>query len=245
LFVNDGSIDGTQRVLAEMCLHASGRLSYINMPVNSGKAEAVRAGLLAAMKGHPRQVGFWDADLATPLAAIPLFRDCLDRREASQVVIGTRVPLLGRSIQRRPVRRLLGGMFSLAASAVLGVRVRDTQCGAKLFRVTPALVESLQRTFLSRWIFDVELLLRLLAGWRGDRHCAQLSVFEFVLDEWNDVKGSKLRPFDFVRAFFELAALWRQYRWGGKRGAALPEVTVILPPLAPEERQPPSKRKAA
>src|SRR5439155_22120196 len=138
LLVNDGSRDGTLALLRSLCRHPSGRLSLLDLPSNGGKAEAVRLGVQEAMRRGAALVGYWDADLATPLEAIVHFREILERRGDCQMVVGTRLPLLGRGIERRRLRRILGGGFSWAASCVLGTRLVDTQCGAKLMRATAA-----------------------------------------------------------------------------------------------------------
>jgi hypothetical protein len=36
-------------------------------------------------------------------------------------------------------------------------------------------------------------------------------VYEFPLHEWHDVAGSKVKPWDFVRAFFGLALIYWHY----------------------------------
>ena len=102
-------------------------------------------------------------------------------------------------------------------SLVLGLRVYDTQCGAKMFRVTPDLRPIFGEPFRSRWIFDVEILARLIAARRGD-DSARLEnyIYELPLMEWRDVHGSKLRGSDFAAAGPHLARIWWTYL---RRGA--------------------------
>ena len=137
LFVNDGSTDGTGELLDELAKSNPTRLCVLHLERNSGKAEAVRRGLIEAGEMSCRYAGFWDADLATPLDAIPEFIEHLDDFPDVQMMFGARVRLLGRQIERRPLRHYLGRMFATTASFVLGVPLYDTQCGAKMFRSTP------------------------------------------------------------------------------------------------------------
>src|SRR5687768_13536106 len=160
LFVDDGSTDDTWQVL--QALHASDpqRFMIDRLPENAGKAEAVRQGVLRAWAAGAEYIGYWDADLATPLEAIPAFCDRLDARPDLLIVFGARVRLLGQTVARRAVRHYLGRIFATAASLVLGVAVYDTQCGAKLFRASAEVHSLFQRPFVTRWLFDVELLAR-------------------------------------------------------------------------------------
>jgi dolichyl-phosphate beta-glucosyltransferase len=142
LFVDDGSTDRTVEVISELCTRQGDNTSgqacrLLCLKQNQGKAEAVRQGLLSALSEQPRYVGFWDADLATPLSAIAEFRDVLDRQPTLDWVLGSRVLLLGRRIERLRSRHYLGRVWATAASLLLNLPVYDTQCGAKLFRATP------------------------------------------------------------------------------------------------------------
>jgi glycosyltransferase involved in cell wall biosynthesis len=211
-FVDDGSTDQTTRLLDSIRTDQPDRFRLISLPANQGKAEAVRLGLLEALQHDPDYVGYWDADLATPLQEIDRFVATLDRLPAVDVVLGSRVPLLGRKITRSFMRSALSRCFSLAASMALGCRVRDTQCGAKLFRVSSPLTIALSEPFISCWIFDVELLARLIALHATSPAC---TLYENPLDSWKEVEGSKLRPKHFVRAIAEWIAIY--WRYSGTR----------------------------
>jgi dolichyl-phosphate beta-glucosyltransferase len=221
LLVNDGSTDGTHELLEEMVQLEPDRLGVLHLERNGGKAEAVRRGMLEAAALGALYAGFWDADLATPLEAIPEFVDHLDSYPELQMVMGARVRLLGRQINRRPMRHYLGRAFATAASVVLGAPVYDTQCGAKLFRMTPDVIRLFEVPFRSRWIFDVEILARFLR----EPHEAEPDrlIHEIPLESWRDVAGSKVRPRDFARAFWELVEIHHAYR-RTKRRAPAPSV---------------------
>ena len=108
-------------------------------------------------------MGYWDADLATPLSTIPEFIEKFQSSRALVAVCGSRILRLGASIQRLVFRHYLGRVFSTVASNILNIPVYDTQCGAKLFRTEHAeLIFS--EHFISRWFFDVELFARALLG---------------------------------------------------------------------------------
>ncbi|MEM7810209.1 MAG: glycosyltransferase [Planctomycetota bacterium] len=206
LFVDDGSKDDTGRVLAALAESRPGRLAVMTMPQNVGKGEAVRRGLSAAIGSDAAYVGYWDADLATPLDEVDDFIRLLDRDRDIDAVVGARVKLLGHEIVRRPLRHYAGRAFAAAAAAVLGLPMYDTQCGAKVFRVGPVSADALAEPFASRWIFDVELLGRIAAR-RPDHPYG--GVVERPLGRWVDVAGSKVGLKAVLGAAF---GLWRTAR---------------------------------
>jgi glycosyltransferase involved in cell wall biosynthesis len=205
VFVDDGSTDRTGVVLADMAARSGGSISVLALPKNVGKARAVQLGVLSAFDRQPEFVGYWDADLATPLAAIPEFLEVLKARPDVEIVMGARVKLLGRDIRRQAARHYTGRVFATAASFALGVGVYDTQCGAKIFRATERIRTIFAAPFRTRWIFDVEILSRYLAL-LGTRQ-GEAQICEVPLKHWRAVPGSKLRPGHFVRAIWDLAMI--------------------------------------
>jgi dolichyl-phosphate beta-glucosyltransferase len=223
LFVNDGSRDNTLELLQAMREGREDRIRVLDIKENAGKAEAVRAGMLKAIEqGDTAYVGFWDADLATPLQVIPDFVALLENSNRIQMVFGSRVRLLGREVARRASRHYLGRVFASLASITLRLPIYDTQCGAKLFRVTPELASVLKEPFLSRWVFDVEILARYVAFYRGSVAYLQDSIYEFPLPRWHDVDGSKVRPGDFITAAVDLYRIHHKYLAGWGRSKFAP-----------------------
>lgn len=209
LFVDDGSKDTTRQILDDLAAKHPERIRVLALEKNSGKAEAVRRGLVAAIEAKRSTfVGYLDADLATPAHEMLRLVEIM-RRSTAQVMFGARVALLGHRIERSTARHYLGRVFATLASLSLRLTTYDTQCGAKLFRVTPTLAAALSDRFISRWAFDVELLGRLLAGSEHAAPIPTASVWEEPLRAWRDVKGSKLDPAQMGRALFDLAKIER------------------------------------
>jgi glycosyltransferase involved in cell wall biosynthesis len=219
LFVNDGSTDGTKELLIRMSQACPERIRSVDLERNGGKAEAVRRGFLESFASGYEVIGYWDADLSTPLEAIPVFCRILEDRVAD-TVIGSRVRLLGRQIRRRPLRHYLGRLFATCASLAIGLPVYDTQCGAKIFRNTERLRLVFRTPFRVNWTFDVEILARflLLERIHGGPKIGERFV-EHPLERWDDVPGSKLKGRDFIRGAWEILKIgyWMRAPWAGRR----------------------------
>jgi glycosyltransferase involved in cell wall biosynthesis len=208
-FVNDGSADKTGDVLAALAGRWPGQVQALNLAANAGKAEAVRRGVLHAHASGPfGYIGYWDADLATPLEEACAMIRFLHDRPNVLVVLGLRLARLGADVTRSAQRHYLGRLFATLASLVLQLPVYDTQCGAKLIRrdVVPDLFGE---PFSSRWVFDVEMLARLRTLVGRDRMLTD--VVEFPLWTWHGIDGSKMRPSAMLRAPLELWAIARRY----------------------------------
>jgi dolichyl-phosphate beta-glucosyltransferase len=213
LFVDDGSNDATSGILDGLKARAPEAVDVIHLPANRGKAGAVREGILAGLRLEPELVGFWDADLATPLSAISDFLALASKRPEVDIILGSRVMLMGRDIRREAWRHYIGRAFATGVSLSLNLPVYDTQCGAKVFRANDAAAAVFAEPFHSSWIFDVEVLARYLALPAGPGEPARRDrIYELAVPRWHHVHGSKLRWTDFLRAVYELVYIHRTYR---------------------------------
>ncbi len=220
LFVDDGSTDGTALMLEELRRSFRDQVLVLSLPQNAGKAEAVRQGLLHALDQQPlpTYVGYLDADFSTPPESLEPFRDLLQRRKDLQGVIGVRMELGGRHIKRELHKSVLNKTLAWLSSAVLGVRFRDPTCGAKLLRASPELRSALHRPFLSRGIFDVELISRLgLYFERSGLGPLEWSLYEYPLEQWSDVGGSHRKVDDYFDALWDLGKIFWENTWYGFR----------------------------
>ncbi|MEE4313231.1 MAG: glycosyltransferase [Desulfofustis sp.] len=209
LFVDDGSTDRTLEKLQSIESGAGNRVFILTMPHNHGKAEAIRQGVLQGLRHPVEQLGFWDADLATPLPAIAGLTGVMAADPAVKMVCGARVQRLGAAIHRHWYRHYPGRIIATSISALLGLPVYDSQCGAKVFARDLA-EQIFAESFLSRWLFDVELFARTI-GLVG-RHQAARIIYEYPLTHWTDIGTSKISPAYLPKIPFELWRIHRHYR---------------------------------
>lgn len=206
VLVDDGSSDNTLQVLKRLSEAAPDRIFVLALAQNQGKGEAVRRGLQLAIKGGAQWVGYWDADLATPLEEISRFGRIQVENNDKRILLGARIKRLGAKIVRKPLRHYMGRVFATLVSNLFDLEVYDTQCGAKIFHNSSALASALETRFVSKWIFDVELLLRLRDALGASEFVG--TAVEIPLRTWVDVDGSKVRPKDILRSLGDLFRIY-------------------------------------
>ncbi len=209
LFVNDGSTDQTKLILGELAKR-NDHIDILNLEHNSGKAEAVRAGVLHLSKHESFPfIGFLDADLATPLNEILAFEKLMYADKHCKLVLGSRWKRLGSRIQRSTFRHYLGRLFATVVSLLFGLSVYDTQCGAKLFR-NENLDIIFGDSFVSNWFFDIEIICRYQRQYQNkpvDDWAAEIPIHA-----WNEIGGSRIKFLDFITAPWALLKIKWHYR---------------------------------
>lgn len=203
IFVDDGSKDQTISLLCGALAALPDKVDALIMKQNGGKAEAVRQGLkFAAKRGH-EYIAFLDADLATPIDAVLDFASVADRMPEIDVVFGSRKGGLGHRVYREFHRKIISKVCATLGRLATGLPISDTQCGAKLFRNTPAFWRALDNPFSAGWLFDVELFLRISDPNKKKRN----RFFEYPVIEWTEIPGSKIKTSDVVKSGFKMLGL--------------------------------------
>jgi hypothetical protein len=142
------------------------------------------------MSSRSRYVGFFDADLATPVETLVAAMDRLQSGAAA--VIGSRHCAGAEFAQVQPTGRRLGGAAFRLLTRNLVTGVHDTQCGFKFFE-REAVMRALVACRSTGFAFDVELLRQLQ---RDGEEIVELPVC------WSHADESSFRPWrDGVASF--------------------------------------------
>lgn len=208
LFVNDGSTDDTEQLLQAFA-SSEGRVQVVSFAQNQGKGEAVRQGVLAANTWQSfTYLGYFDADLSTPLSEVVPMSQLLSQTPEVLLVVGSRIKRMGAVIKRNELRHYVGRIFATFASLLLDLPIYDTQCGAKLFR-NELVVIGFQESFSSKWLFDIELLARMIQ--QDGRKKIMKLVLEYPLGTWIEKGNSKVRLSDLFRVPFAFFRIYLRY----------------------------------
>lgn len=178
LIVVNGSRDQTEALVRDEYLRRLEAIRLVVIPEKVGKGGAIMRGLQEA---RGEKIAFTDADGSTPPSSLLRLVDAL---EAPGICIGSR--WLDHSVIGVPQplpRQLASRIFNLWVRLLFRLRVKDTQCGAKV--MTREVMEAvLPLLGCTQWAFDVELLFHI-------RKCGY-PIQELPV-EWNNAEGSKLK----------------------------------------------------
>jgi len=224
IFVDDGSVDQSYEKLSK--LPKPTRYEILRLPTNHGKGEAVRAGILHFFESqevdidfsrqHSDQscklIGFIDADGSiTKFDILRIFKvaeskiiletDLVRNNSGlpANAVWASRVALKGRNIERKFSRHYIGRAINTFLSPNFNSIPYDPQCGFKIFEVSPEFRKALQEPFVTRWFFDLEIILK----WQRENNSA-LNIWEEPLETWKEISGSHLSVFNAFSIFKEV-----------------------------------------
>lgn len=147
-------------------------------PGHVGKGGAV---MLGAQSAQGDLIGFVDADGATPPEA---FDELVKKISLDGCIIASRWMKGAQMSPRQPLaRRFASRCFNGLVRILFGLRLTDTQCGAKLLR-REVIQPVIRNLGVTSWAFDVDMLFQT------KRLGASIREIPTV---WNDVEGSKIR----------------------------------------------------
>jgi len=153
ILVDDGSLDGTAAVAERIVQRHGGTVRLVRHDVNRGYGGALRSGFAAARYDY---LAYTDGDRQFRIADLARLVERAQETR-SPVVIGYRLKRAD-----PPLRLVYATLYRVANRIWFGLRVRDVDCAAKLFRR-----DVLQNISVHSdgAFFSAELLIRLrLAG---------------------------------------------------------------------------------
>jgi len=213
-FVNDGSSDNTITVLNEIKEARPNQVHVLDMPVNGGKAAAVRAGALHLEEFTDADyIGFIDADLSTDFQDFKALVNTLNSNEMLDVVYGSRNKGESSGIDRNFFRAIFSNIVKAFIYLILRLPIEDTQCGAKVFR-KKIVLKTFSLPFQTRWLFDVEIFIRLKRYYKPDN--VMNHIYEQPLAKWVHVDDSKLGAKDAIQIPAKLILIWYKYNTTGE-----------------------------
>ncbi|HEV7780819.1 MAG TPA: glycosyltransferase [Chitinophagaceae bacterium] len=208
-FVNDGSRDKTLTILLELQSKNPQQFLVSDLEVNRGKAEAVRQGILKMTADKKfRFIGYFDADLATPLSEINNLLGYFNGNDQLEIVFGSRKKTSDNNIRRNIFRHNFGKSYAWLTTSILGLPIYDTQCGAKIIRASTAAIV-FKDPFLDQWLFDLEIFCRIKKE-KGDAF--KQSIKEVVVDTWTEKGDSKISFKDVAVLPYKTLKLFFKYR---------------------------------
>ena len=206
LLTDDGSTDKTSEILNGFESDFDNVQTLICKD-NLGKAEAIRQGVLHAGNVYDF-IGYIDADLATPVSEFENLAFFAEDNRHYNFIMGCRVKKIGSTIIRYSYRHYIGRIFAtIISKIILKAAFYDTQCGAKIIEYNLA-KELFNRPFLTKWFFDVELLLR----YRKKNRDFQQHVYEYSLNKWIEKGDSKITIGDMFKFPFQLILIFFSYK---------------------------------
>jgi len=200
IVANDGSTDNTVEVARAAVKGLN--VTVVTLPSNSGAGAALKQGVLAA---SGQRVLICDADGPVPFEHVLRLERAI--KSGSQIAAGSR--LLKHSSSHCPqpfYRKAIGKVWVQLVQAILPIRIRDTQCGFKLFTLDAAhrIFENLKE---NGFAFHVESII--LAQEFGYR-------IKEVPVHWDDSPGSKINLFrDPIKMFWALLRIRQNYPAAG------------------------------
>lgn len=199
-FVDDGSKDRSSELIKEFIKKNSTnkfKFFYLKLNKNMGKGYALKYGI---RKSSMHWILTTDIDLSVPLHQIIKWEKS-NQIKNSKIFFGSR-NLKNSKVEKNILRFLLGKIFTFLTKILFNIKLKDTQCGFKLYErgIAKGIFSGLTRY---GYIHDLEIAL--IAKKR------KLNIKELPV-KWTHKKGSKLNIIiDPIIMFLNILSLKIKY----------------------------------
>ena len=200
--IDDGSTDNLFFDIESYTAIKKLNVEIVKLDFNEGKAEALRQGFLRSIEENFSILLMADADFSASVSEV-LNLGSLLNSTGKEIVLGSRLKTSDNEIVSKISRFLAGRVFAIQVRFLFGLKIYDTQCGYKAFRNTHEFRNAISKPFLDRWLFDLELLLRI----RSQNPAKVLTWLEYPLQNWVEVPHSKVllrQKFRAIRSLYKL-----------------------------------------
>lgn len=206
-FANDGSSDQTSTFVRSRLVDDRNRF-LIDFTENQGKAAVIRKAVLHVMQNNDKNYshyGFIDADLAIPLEQLNRLVQESEKQMSGRMFVTVRTEK--EFAQSSRIRYYVSKVWKfLFVRLFFGLGISDSQCGCKLIDARVA-DKAFREEFISRWLFDIEIVFRLLASNKD-------AVKEVPIIHLNDNSGSTISNFAIVKLFNDAFKIYARYKIG-------------------------------
>lgn len=193
LVVNDGSTDNTAKIIEKLAKKDS-HVKLINHIQNGGYGEALKSGLYGA---RFENIVYTDSDLQFDFSEVTKF---IEKSKKADIVAGFRI-----NRSDPPVRIIIGWVWTMLANVLLGIGVKDVDCGFKL--VKKRVIDTIPQLESSRGgMISPELLAKAK---KSGFKVVEVGVYHHPRQAGRQTGAD---PKVMLRSFADLLRLWWQLR---------------------------------
>jgi len=159
IFVDDGSYDNSSRMINNFIKNnkfKSSKLRFFRLNNNSGKGAALKKGVEICKNDW---ILTSDIDFSVSLFELDIWEKKNFIRNHYSVYFGSRAHNSSK-VKSKFYRKIIGNFLRVLISLILGIRIKDTQCGFKLYKKKIAKKIFSQIKFLG-YEHDIEIVLLL------------------------------------------------------------------------------------
>jgi dolichyl-phosphate beta-glucosyltransferase len=196
IFVSDGSTDLTNKIIEQFIKKNEKNLKsfLIRYRKNVGKGYAIKKGVLKSTKNW---ILICDADMSVNPNQFKVWYKNNRIIDKKQAYFGSRRHLKS-NVESSTIRRILGLFLILFIRVLFNFRLKDSQCGFKVFHKSYAL-KIFKKLSSFRFAFDIELIILLKKS--------KIKIIELPL-KWVHQDGSKLSLlYDMPKMIYDIIVI--------------------------------------